>query len=310
MSLPPLVVLVGPTAVGKTEASLVLAERCGAEIISADSRLLYRGMDIGTAKPTLEERRRVRHHLIDVADPDEVWSLARVREAVLLALQDIAGRDRLPLMVGGTGQYIRAILEGWEPPPREHDSKIRARLEEEARERGGQALHARLQLVDPESAACIDARNVRRVVRALEIYALTGTPASAQRRRAPPAYRTLRLGLTLPRPVLYARIDGRIERMLRDGWVDEVRGLLDRGASPALPAFSAIGYPQIAEVVQGRRTLEDAVAEIRKRTRVFVRRQANWFKPNDPSIHWFENQPGAIEQMERVIRGWMAEAAS
>ncbi len=310
MSLPPLVVLVGPTAAGKTEASLVLAERLGAEIVSADSRLLYRGMDIGTAKPTADEQRRVPHHLIDVADPDEVWSLAQVREAVLLALRDITGRNKLPLMVGGTGQYVRAILEGWDPPPHEGDSRSRSRLEQEALEGGGEALHARLQQVDPQSAARIDARNVRRVMRALEIHALTGTPASAQRRRVPPAYRTLCLGLMLPRPVLYARIDGRIERMVRDGWVEEVRRLLDRGYSPALPAFSAIGYPQIAEVVQGRRTIENATAEIRKRTRVFVRRQANWFKADDPNIRWFENQPGAIDQMEQAIRSWLAEPAS
>lgn len=309
MSLPPLVVLIGPTAVGKTEASLLLAERLGAEIVSADSRLLYRGMDIGTAKPAADKQRRVPHHLIDVADPDEVWSLAKVREAVLLALRVITGRNKLPLLVGGTGQYVRAILEGWDPPPHDLDSRIRSQLEQEAREGGGQALHARLQRVDPRSAARIDARNVRRVVRALEIHALTGTPASAQRRRAPPAYRALRLGLTLPRPVLYARIDGRIERMIRDGWVEEVRRLLDRGYGPAMPAFSAIGYPQIAEVVQGRRTLEDAAAEIRRRTRVFVRRQANWFKPDDPNIRWFENQPGAIDQMEQEIRGWLAEPA-
>ena len=309
MSLPPLVVLIGPTAAGKTEASLLLAERLGAEIVSADSRLLYRGMDIGTAKPTADEQRRVPHHLIDVADPDGVWSLAQVRDAVLRALRGITGRNKLPLLVGGTGQYVRAILEGWDPPPHDRDSRIRSQLEQEARESGGETLHARLQRVDPQSAARIDARNVRRVVRALEIHALTGTPASAQRRRAPPEYRTLRLGLTLPRPVLYARIDGRIERMIRDGWVEEVRRLLDRGYGPTLPAFSAIGYPQIAEVVQGRRTLDDAAAEIRRRTRVFVRRQANWFKPDDPNIRWFENQPGAIDQIEEEIRGWLAEPA-
>jgi tRNA dimethylallyltransferase len=310
MSLPPLVVLVGPTAVGKTEASLVLAERLGAEIVSADSRLLYRGMDIGTAKPTAEERRRVRHHLVDVAEPDEVWSLAQVRQAVLLALQDITDRKRLPLMVGGTGQYVRAILEGWDPPPYDRDSGIRSRLEGEAREGGGELLHARLRAADPESAARIDARNVRRVVRALEIHEVTGIAASTQRRRAPPGYHTLRLGLALPRPVLYARIDARLEHMLRDGWVDEVRRLLAKGYGPAMPAFSAIGYSQIAEVVQGKRTLEDAAAEIRKRTRVFVRRQANWFKPNDPNIRWFESEPGTIDQIEREIRGWLADSAS
>jgi tRNA dimethylallyltransferase len=309
VSLPPLVCLVGPTAVGKTEAALRLAERLGAEIVSADSRLLYRGMDIGTAKPSPEERRRVPHHLVDVAEPDETWSLEQVRGAVLHAVGEITARGRLPLMVGGTGQYVRAILEGWEPPPRADDPAVRLRLEAFAREVGPDALHARLLQVDPSSAARIDARNVRRVVRALEIHEVTGQPASTQRRRQPPPYRILRLGLTAPRPVLYARIDNRIDQMLERGWVDEVRGLLEQGFDPGLPSFSAIGYPQIVEVVQERRSLDEAKSEIRRRTRVLVRRQANWFKPDDRSIAWFEYQAGVAEEMEAEVRRWLAAAA-
>jgi tRNA dimethylallyltransferase len=309
VSLPPLVCLVGPTAVGKTEAALRLAERLRAEIVSADSRLLYRGMDIGTAKPSSEERSRVPHHLVDVAEPDETWSLEQVRGAVLHAVGEITARGRLPLMVGGTGQYVRAILEGWEPPPRADDPAVRLRLEAFAREVGPDALHARLLQVDPSSAARIDARNVRRVVRALEIHEVTGQPASTQRRRQPPPYRILRLGLTAPRPVLYARIDNRIDQMLERGWVDEVRGLLEQGFDPGLPSFSAIGYPQIVEVVQERRSLDEAKSEIRRRTRVLVRRQANWFKPDDRSIAWFEYQAGVAEEMEAEVRRWLAAAA-
>jgi tRNA dimethylallyltransferase len=215
----------------------------------------------------------------------------------------------LPLMVGGTGQYVRAILEGWEPPPRADDPAVRLRLEAFAREVGPDALHARLLQVDPSSAARIDARNVRRVVRALEIHEVTGQPASTQRRRQPPPYRILRLGLTAPRPVLYARIDNRIDQMLERGWVDEVRGLLEQGFDPGLPSFSAIGYPQIVEVVQGRRSLDEAKSEIRRRTRVLVRRQANWFKPDDRSIAWFEYQAGVAEEMEAEVRRWLAAAA-
>jgi tRNA dimethylallyltransferase len=308
VTLPPLVCLVGPTAVGKTELALSLAERLDGEIVSADSRLLYRGLDIGTAKPSLEERRRVPHHMVDVAEPDEMWSMALVCSAVLQCVGEITARGRLPLLVGGTGQYVRAILQGWEPPPRARDTAVRERLETIARVGGEQTLHGRLRDVDPVSADRIDARNVRRVVRALEVFEVTGQPASAQRRRRPPPYRILTLGLTAPRPVLYARIDARIEGMLGQGWVEEVRRLLARDLDPNLPSFSAIGYPQIIEVVQGKRSLEDAVREIRRRTRVLVRRQANWFKADDPSIRWFENTTDVAGRMEAEIRRWREAA--
>jgi tRNA dimethylallyltransferase len=309
VTLPPLVCLVGPTAVGKTEAALRLAERLGGEIVSADSRLLYRGLDIGTAKPTQAEQLRVRHHLVDVAEPDQIWSLAQVRQGVLRSLEEITARGRLPFVVGGTGQYVRALLEGWEPPPRADDPRVRARLQAIALRDGAQVLHARLREVDPASADRIDARNVRRVIRALEVFELTGEPASGQRRRSPLPYRILSLGLTLPRPVLYARIDARIDRMLANGWVEEVRSLLDRGFDPGLPAFTAIGYPEILKLVQGTWSLEQAVAEIRRRTRVLVRRQANWFKADDPAIRWHESGPQAVDRMEAEIRRWLGEAA-
>jgi tRNA dimethylallyltransferase len=307
VSLPPLVLLVGPTAVGKTEAALVLAERLQAEIVSADSRLLYRGLDIGTAKPSPEERQRVPHYLVDVADPVDVWTMAQVRRSALQAAEAIAARGRLPFVVGGTGQYIRALLEGWEPPAGGGPpSSTRLRLEEDARRLGGVALHGRLRELDPASAARIDARNVRRVIRALEIHELTGAPASSQRRRSPLPFRLLCLGLLLPRAELYARVDARLDSMLRQGWLDEVRRLLEAGCSVTSPAFSAIGYAQLAEVLAGRLSLDEAMAEIRKRTRAFVRRQANWFKPGDPGIRWFENRPGVIDQMESEIRLWLA----
>lgn len=301
----PVVAILGPTAVGKTELSLGLAERLDGEIVSADSRLIYRGMDIGTAKPTPAERGRVPHHLIDVAEPHEIWSLAVFRQAALHAIADIQGRGRLPFLVGGTGQYVTAILEGWSPPALPADRALRGELEGFAHEHGAQALHHRLQQVDPEAARRIDVRNVRRVVRALEICTLTGLPASLQQGRHPPPFRSLWLGLTLPRGELYARVDARIDAMLEAGLVGEVRGLLLRGLSPDLPSMSAIGYRQIAEHLRGEVSLEEAVRRIRRATRQFVRRQANWFKPDDPRIHWYVRRPGIEDEVERRVRDWL-----
>lgn len=306
----PVVVLVGPTAVGKTETAIRLAERLEGEIVSADSRLLYRGMDIGTAKPTPDQRARVPHHLIDVADPKEPWSLALYQQAALQALRAIHARGRLPFLVGGTGQYVRAVVEGWSPPPRPPDDRLRRELEAFAAEHGPEALHRRLAQVDPARAAEIDPRNVRRVVRALEIYELTGVPPSRLRRKEPPPLDPLWVGLTLPRPELYTRIDERIDRMLASGWLEEVRRLLSSGLSPDSPAMSAIGYRQLARHLQGELSLEEAVREIRRVTRQFVRRQANWFKPDDPRIHWFEARPGVEEQIEPLIRRWLADRQS
>ncbi|MFQ5944234.1 MAG: tRNA (adenosine(37)-N6)-dimethylallyltransferase MiaA, partial [Anaerolineales bacterium] len=191
--LPSLVAVVGPTAVGKTDASIEIAEALGAEIVSADSRQIYRGMTIGTAKPSSDQLACVPHYLIDVAEPEEIWSLARFKGAAVEAIDQIQARHRLPLLVGGTGQYVTAILEGWLPPPKAPDNSIRDRLESIASQQGPLALHAKLEAVDPSRAREIDPANVRRVARALEIYELTGAPASKQRRSSPPNYPVLRL---------------------------------------------------------------------------------------------------------------------
>ena len=301
----PLVAIVGPTAVGKTEISICLAERLGGEIVSADSRLIYCGMDIGTAKPSMESRSRIPHHLIDVTNPDQPWSLAIYRREALKAIDTVHQRGRLAMLVGGTGQYVTAILEGWVPPPKSGDPSLRQKLESFADVHGPEALHNQLVDIDPISAARIDYRNVRRVVRALEIYHITGLPFSQQRTNQPPPYRVLRIGLTLPRPELFARIDARIDEMLDSGLLAEVEDLLERGYDPDLPAMTAIGYRQITDHLRGSISLEEAVRQMRRTTRQFVRRQSNWFKEDDPRIHWFEVQDDVVEKVESLIRTWL-----
>ncbi len=306
---PPLIVLVGPTAVGKTELSLQLAERIDGEIVSADSRLLYRGMDIGTAKPTPAERARVPHHLIDVANPDEVWSVARYQDAAYAAIDDIHRRGKVPLLVGGTGQYVWAVVEGWQVPRVPPRPGLREALERWGEALGPEALHARLARLDPEAAARILPSNLRRTVRALEVIFSTGRRFSEQQGKTPPPYRILILGLTRPRQELHTRIDARIDAMLAAGWLDEVRRLLEAGYSPDLPAMSGIGYAELIAYLQGQIPLEEAVHRIQKRTRRFVRRQANWFKTDDPRIHWFPAGEDPLTATLPLVANFLRTAA-
>jgi tRNA dimethylallyltransferase len=301
-SKPPLILLVGPTAVGKTELAIQLAERLGGEIVSADSRLFYRGMDIGTAKPTRAEQRRVPHHLIDIADPDEILSLAVFQQKARQAIADIHTRNKIPLLVGGTGQYIRAVTEGWNPPEVEPDERLRDELGRLKDEKGIYWLHEGLKGLDPAAADKIDPRNFRRTIRALEVILTTGRKFSEQRGQSESPYRLLSIGLTRPRSELYARLDQRIEAMFASGFLEEVKSLLAQGYSPSLPTMSAIGYRECIRVVNGELNEEQAKAEIRHATRVFVRRQANWFKESDPNIKWFKVQEGVTEEIEAYIR--------
>jgi tRNA dimethylallyltransferase len=306
---PPLVVIVGPTAVGKTEISIQLAERLVGEIVSADSRLFYRGMDIGTAKPTPSQRARVPHHLIDVAAPDQVWSLAAFQQAAYQIIAGIHARGRLPFLVGGTGQYIRAVIQGWQIPRVRSSPRLREALENWSAKIGPDGLHHRLAVLDPEAAAQIDYRNLRRTVRALEVILRTGYQFSAQRNKGVPPYRSLQIGLTRPRKELYARVDARIDAMLADGFVDEVKQLLSQGYSPDLPTLSAIGYRELVAYLKGKISLQEAVKLIKRHTRQFVRRQANWFKENDPNIHWFTVEPHAVTEIEQLIRAWLSQTS-
>ena len=281
-----LVGIVGPTATGKTALAVRLAERVGGEIFGADSRQVYRGMDIGTAKPAAHER--VRHWLIDVADPDEPFSLGRYLELAEEALRDCWSRGALPLLVGGTGQYVWALLEGWRVPRVPPDRQLRAELEAQAAREGIQRLVEQLVAVDPETAARIDRRNPRRVIRALEVYRLTGRPLSAWRARRPPKFASTVIGLACPRDELYRRIDARVDAMMAAGLVDEVRGLIDRGHGCDLPAMSGIGYRQVCQHLAGELSLDEAVARIKTETHRLARMQHNWFRRDDTRILWID----------------------
>jgi len=283
----PVTVIVGPTAVGKTAFAIELAKIANAEIVSADSRYFYRGMDIGTAKPTPEERQSIPHHLIDVADPDETWSLALFQQKAYDAIASIHERGKNVIVVGGTGQYIRALLQGWSPPTMEADLVMRSVLEDWANEIGPMEIHKKLAILDPIAAEKIDYRNVRRTIRALEVIFGSGQRFSEQRKVTESPYSFLILGLNRSRSSLYQRIDQRIDQMIRQGFIEEVAGLLEKGYSPALPSMSAIGYREISAYLNHEITLDEAIRLIKQRTRNFVRRQANWFKTNDPQIHWF-----------------------
>ena len=304
----PLLVIVGPTAVGKTALSLHLAEVLQGEVVSADSRLFYRGMDVGTAKPTPEERARVPHHLIDIAGLGETVGLAEFQELAYATIGDIHACGKLPLLVGGTGQYVRAVVEGWRIPRVPPDPALRARLEAQAGREGAAALHARLAQLDPDAAGRLDPRNVRRVIRALEVCLITGRPISQQQRKQPPPYRILQVGLTMERAALYARADRRVEAMIAAGLEEEVRRLVEAGYGWDLPAMSGLGYAQFRPYFEGRATLEQVVAEIRRATRRFIRHQYNWFRLNDRAIRWFDVTETTPEEIEQAVVEWLGES--
>ena len=301
-STPSLIVIAGPTGVGKSRVALDLAERIGGEIVSADSRQVYRQMDIGTAKPLPEERCRVPHHLIDVVDPDQEFTLAHYRDLATAAIKDILARGRIPLLVGGTGLYIRAVTEGLAVPAVPPDPEYRALLEQRASTEGGGTLHRELGAVDPEAAASIEPKNVRRVIRALEVYRATGRPFSAQQESIPPPFELQKIGLTCNRELLYGRIDQRVDAMMEVGLLNEVQRLVARGYGWDLPAMSGIGYRQLGQHLRGEMDLPSAVQRIKYETHRYARQQYTWFSLEDASIRWFyviENHPDVIDTLAR-----------
>jgi tRNA dimethylallyltransferase len=300
-SSPPLVIsIVGATATGKSDLALLVAERIEGEIVNADALQAYRGLDIGTAKPSLADRRRVPHHLVDILDPRETYSageFARRADRVLSAL----GEARRPaLVVGGSGLYQRALFAGLAELPAV-DATLRDELRREARERGSPALHAELALRDPLTAARLAPGDTQRVTRALEILRASGRPLSEWLRRAPtrPRYRFVRFGLTLPRSLLYDRLASRVATMVERGWVEEVAGLLEAGVPPSAPAFQAIGYRQLVAHVRGECGLAAAMTEIVASTRRYAKRQETWFR-REEGVRWLEAT--SVERLaERVL---------
>ena len=282
---PPLVVVCGPTAVGKTDAAIALAPRLNAEIVCADSRTVYCGMDIGTAKPTPAQRARVRHHLLDIAEPNQVVTLATYRDTALQVITDLRTRRCVPLLTGGSGLYIRAVVDGLTIPQVPPDAALRAQMESDEHAHPGR-LHAKLQRVDPQAAARIHPRNIRRLVRALEVYERTGQPISSLQ-RTDPVGAAVQVALTLEREALYSRIDARVDEQLAAGLVAEVEQLLARGYAPTLPAMRGLGYKEIVEYLQGRLTLEEAVRRLKRNTRHFAKRQYTWFR-RDSRIRWLD----------------------
>ncbi|MBE0476736.1 MAG: tRNA (adenosine(37)-N6)-dimethylallyltransferase MiaA [Coriobacteriia bacterium] len=280
--------VVGPTAVGKTALAEGLALRLGGEIVSADSMQVYRGMDVGTAKPRPDER-AVPYHCIDLAEPGEPFSAALYQDCARAAVADISARGLLPVLAGGTGLYVRAAIDDLEFPRGESGSRERERLEALAARIGPEALHERLRGIDPASAALIHPNNVRRVVRALEMAAEGVSYAEQARgfaeRRA--VYDATFLGLTMEREALYARIGERVEAMVAAGLLDEVRALLDAGYREALTAAQAIGYKELVPVAEGRADLGDAVEAVKLATRRYAKRQLTWFRA-DPRVRWVD----------------------
>ncbi|MFW6056353.1 MAG: tRNA (adenosine(37)-N6)-dimethylallyltransferase MiaA [Chloroflexota bacterium] len=301
-----IVAIVGPTAVGKTELSLRLGALLSLEIVNADSRQVYRYMDIGTGKPTLDERKQVRHHVIDIVDPDDDFSLATYTAHACEALHEIDALSKLPLLVGGTGQYVWSVLEGWDVPRVPPDADFRALMESQARAHGAAALHGELRRIDPVAADRIQAHNLRRVIRALELHRATGElPSHVLWRRRGVPVDALIIGLSMDRDTLIARADSRIDRMIREGFSREVRWLLDMGYDERLPAMSSIGYREMIEYVKGTISLEEAVAGIRRETRRLIRRQRAWFRETDPRIHWLDyaEPDKALRQAASLVEG-------
>lgn len=302
---PLLLVVVGPTASGKTAVALELAPRLNGEIVSADSMQIYKYLDIGTAKPTPAERAAVPHHLIDFVEPDQPYSVAQFKADAERAIDDILRRGRQPLLVGGTGLYVRALVEGFTLTEVARDPDLRRRLEEEAEAFGNERLYARLQAVDPTTAARLSANDRRRIIRALEVYEATGEPLSrlhAKAGKRPPRYRFAGFGLRWERQALYARINARVERMFEAGWVAEVRGLMDRGYDESLQALRSLGYGRIQAYLRGEADLATTLALIQQDTRRLAKRQMTWFRA-EPWIRWIDVPPdGSLSgPVERIL---------
>jgi tRNA dimethylallyltransferase len=299
--------LSGATASGKTALAVSVAAELGAEIVSCDSRQIFRGMEIGTAAPTPDERARVPHHLVGVADPTESWSAGRWARAATLHLEAIGRRGGTALIVGGSGLYARALRRGLAELPA--SPAVRARLDREWEEEGGEALHARLRRLDPEAAEGIHPHNRHRLLRALEVALATGRPISAHwasAREAPPLFPAPLVALDVPRAALYERIDRRVEAMFAGGLLDEARRLLAAGFSPACRAYRTLGYPEALACVEGTLSPREAIMRVQQRTRAFARRQLTWLR-GESEVRWLPSDPARPAETLSALRGIVAE---
>ena len=301
-----LICIVGPTAVGKTEIAIQLAQHLDAEIVSLDSRQIYREMNIGTAKPTLDQRGAVPHHLIDCVDVDQSFSVAEYQRLADSAIEEIRERSKRTIVVGGAGLYFRGLIDGLFDGPGA-DVEIRAKLQREADEHGNVALHERLRRCDPEAANQVHPNNRVKVIRALEVYELTGKPISAlqqQWKMNEPRYPFRAFGLNMPREVLYRRIEERVDRMVEAGLIEEVKGLLDQGYPRNCIAMQSFGYKELIDYLDGKRTFDEAIALLKQNTRRFAKRQLTWFR-NDPRIEWLDTSQ--FSSIDRIVDNLLAK---
>ena len=299
------VAIVGPTGIGKTRMAIQLGLRFSGEIINADSRQIYRHMDIGTAKPSKEELAAVPHHLVDIIEPNQEFSLPEYQKLANDAIQDIQSRGKVPFLVGGSGLYIWAVLEGWVVPKVAPDVTFRRGLEKKAEIGQGAELYRELQHIDPAAAEKIDPRNVRRVIRALEVNRLADSKFSQLQQKQPPPFQSLIIGLTACRTELYRRADARVDNMIKQGFVDEVKILLKMGYNLSLPSMSSIGYREIGQYLNGEMTLDEAVYKIKTGTHRFIRHQYAWFRIKDERIKWFDVENVTEEEVDRVVQDFI-----
>ncbi len=302
-----LVAIVGPTGIGKSRLALHLASIFQGEIVSADSRQVYRYMDIGTAKPTPQELNSIPHYLINIINPDDDFSLATYQELANKAINDIHRRGKLPFLVGGTGLYVKAVLEGWDIPRVSPDKDFRYNIGQRVNESNIDEIYQELVIADPDAAAKIDRRNVRRVIRALEVKSKAGQAFSQLGRKTPPAFTPFIIGLTAERSTLYRIVDQRVDKMIEQGLVQEVEKLLKMGYVFSLPSMSGIGYRQIGQYIKGELTLEAAIQKIKTETHRFIRHQYAWFRLKDENIHWFDIEHMKEIDIEKALKTFLAE---
>ena len=302
---PPLIIVLGPTGVGKTDLAIELALRLNGQIIGADSRQVYRHLNIGTAKPTEEQRAEVPHHLVDFIEPDYNLSLAEYQDHACQTINSLHQQGILPMLVGGSGQYITAVEEGWSIPRVAPNLELRAELETFVANNSAQALHDQLRQVDPVSAQNIHPNNTRRVIRALEVHRRTGQAISKLQEKRPPPYRIRSIGLRMDRAKLYPRVDQRVDGMIEAGFVAEVQGLLDMGYDRQLPSLSGLGYLEIAEHLLDGKQLEAAIERTKFSTHEFIRSQDVWFRGHDNGILWHNVEQTESASLARDLQSWI-----